>query len=279
MRICFTSDFHGSDSLYAQLELLLDVERPDLLILGGDMFPDGTREDPCGTQGRHAQEVFTQRVETWRSKVPSLQVCMIFGNHDWLPTMHALHTYHEQGLLVLLERFETWRFGDLDFLGYSKTPPTPFWLKDLERLDVADDKLPAEGGVIWDFASMHPREVSAGEYFGSRPTIEVELAATKPPPGRWIFVCHAPPHESKLDRLPQVPHPVGSRAIRAFLARTRPVLSLHGHIHESPEVTGSYLDHVGPTLCVNPGQSPTRLQAVLVDMSTTTPAVRHTVFS
>lgn len=279
MRICFTSDFHGSDSLYAQLEQLLDAERPDLLILGGDMFPDGSRDDPCGTQGRHAQDVFTQRVERWRSHAPRMQVCLIFGNHDWIPTAHALHTYHEQGLLVLLEPFEPWRYGDLNFLGYSKTPPTPFWLKDLERLDTVGDALPAAGGVIWDIAARRPREISPAEYFLSRAAIDAELAAIEPPPGRWAFVCHAPPHNTKLDRLPHVPNPVGSRAIRAFLEQTRPALSLHGHIHESPDVTGGYSDRVGPTLCINPGQSPQRLQAVLVDMSTAAPAVRHTVFS
>lgn len=279
MRICFTSDFHGSESLYSQLDSLLDAERPDLLILGGDMFPEGSREDPCGTQGRYVQEVFTARLEQWRAQVPAMQIAMIFGNHDWLSTMHALHTYHEQGLVALLDRYETWHFGGVDFLGYSKTPPTPFWLKDLERLDLPTDALPAEGGAIWDLACLRVRDVTAAEHFRSRATIERELASTEAPAGRWIFVCHAPPHDSALDRLPHVPHPVGSRAVRQFVTRTAPVLGLHGHIHESPVVTGSFSERIGSTLCVNPGQSTDRLQAVLVDMDSPNPTVRHTVFS
>ena len=40
MRVCFTSDLHGAASLYEQLEELLRAQTPDLLILGGDLFPD-----------------------------------------------------------------------------------------------------------------------------------------------------------------------------------------------------------------------------------------------
>ena len=49
----------------------------------------------------------------------------------------------------------------------------------------------------------------------------------------WIFVCHAPPHDTALDRLPQVPHPIGSRAVRRFIEQRQPLVSLHGHVHES----------------------------------------------
>ncbi len=47
-----------------------------------------------------------------------------------------------------------------------------------------------------------------------------------------IFLAHAPPFESKLDRL-KGGTPVGSRAIAEWIARTRPKLLLCGHIHES----------------------------------------------
>ena len=41
---------------------------------------------------------------------------------------------------------------------------------------------------------------------------------------------------------------VGSTAVREALTRYQPVLSLHGHIHESPGMA-----KVGRTVCINPG--------------------------
>jgi Icc-related predicted phosphoesterase len=40
----------------------------------------------------------------------------------------------------------------------------------------------------------------------------------------------------------------GSTAVRAALERHRPLLGLHGHIHESQSAA-----HIGRTLCINPG--------------------------
>jgi len=42
--------------------------------------------------------------------------------------------------------------------------------------------------------------------------------------------------------------PVGSTAVRHFIERVQPMLSLHGHIHESP----GYI-RIGRTLCINAG--------------------------
>jgi Icc-related predicted phosphoesterase len=42
--------------------------------------------------------------------------------------------------------------------------------------------------------------------------------------------------------------PVGSRAVRAAIERYQPILSLHGHVHES-----AGFRRIGETLAVNPG--------------------------
>jgi Icc-related predicted phosphoesterase len=41
---------------------------------------------------------------------------------------------------------------------------------------------------------------------------------------------------------------VGSTAVRAAVEKYEPLLSLHGHIHESKAAT-----RIGPTLAINPG--------------------------
>jgi Icc-related predicted phosphoesterase len=76
-----------------------------------------------------------------------------------------------------------------------------------------------------------------------------------------IFNFHVPPYHSgidqcaKLDTSVSPPRPVmgeeiaaGSTAVREAIERYAPVLSLHGHIHESRGV-----QRIGRTTCVNPG--------------------------
>ena len=277
MRICFASDFHGSQSHYEQFEALLRAERPDLAILGGDMFPDGDLDDPSGTQGRYVQEVFAPRLERWREANPNMGVACILGNHDWLCTEHALHTYDEQDLLRVLSPRRPWSFGGIWFVGYSCTPPTPYWVKDFERLDLSGDPLPETGGAVWDTRRLRVRKASPAEHFGFRPSMAADLAGIEQPPSAWIFVCHAPPYGSQLDRLPHLDFPIGSKAVRSFVEQRRPLLALHGHIHESPMVTGRFAELLDGVLCVNPGQAQTRLHAVTLDTERPGETLRHTV--
>jgi uncharacterized protein len=97
-------------------------------------------------------------------------------------------------------------------------------------------------------------------------------------PERAIFNFHVPPSGTQLDlcpRLtanltkvmgpggePELVH-VGSTAVRAAIEEYRPLLGLHGHIHESKGFS-----QVGRTFCVNPGSAYSEgiLQGLLVDL-------------
>ena len=63
----------------------------------------------------------------------------------------------------------------------------------------------------------------------------------------FILVSHAPPIQTKTDRLVNGNH-VGSSAVRTFIEEKQPPLCLTGHIHES---MGQ--DYIGRTLVLNPG--------------------------
>lgn len=276
MRICFTSDLHGNAGLYNQLDALLTAERPDLLILGGDLFPDGIPPETPQAQLAYIDGPFMRSVRGWRERLPGLDIAGIVGNHDWLCSWESLRRRHDAGEFRLLSPDQPTRIRDVWFTGFSHTPPTPFWLKDFERLDLASDSPPLTGGTRWDSAAAAPRPAAPAECYAPEDCLEQMLASAHAPEPRWIFVAHGPPHATALDRLPEVPHPVGSRAIRRFIERHQPLCSLHGHIHESPQVTGSYREMLGRTLCVNPGQS-TRLHAVIFDSNDPSGTIGHTV--
>jgi uncharacterized protein len=77
-----------------------------------------------------------------------------------------------------------------------------------------------------------------------------------------IFNIHVPPRDSSLDTAYEVdeelryvtkggrPHEIatGSSAVRQIIEEAQPLLSLHGHIHESKGVTT-----IGRTVAINPG--------------------------
>ena len=79
---------------------------------------------------------------------------------------------------------------------------------------------------------------------------------------RCVFNLHVPPYDSTLDTAPALTAdlevvmsgsapklvPVGSTAVRELIERYQPLLSLHGHVHESPGAT-----RIGRTLSINPG--------------------------
>jgi Icc-related predicted phosphoesterase len=88
------------------------------------------------------------------------------------------------------------------------------------------------------------------------------MAARLEHPETAIFNLHPPPHGTKLDLAPKldehlsvvtsagatVMEHVGSTAVAETLDRHQPLLSLHGHIHES---AGQI--RLGRTTAINPG--------------------------
>lgn len=278
MRICFTSDLHGDGRLYDQLDVLLREDTPDLLILGGDIVADGSDDDPVGSQLKYVAEEFIPRIAKWRGELSGLVVACLVGNHEWLPTRDALRAGHERGELVLLST-TPFEMRDVRFVGYGCTPPTPHSVKDFERRDVAEDGVPEFSGVVWDAAHGRSCDADFVDHFMQQPSVQEELAGLPPVASPWIFVAHAPPFGTKLDRLPGLTYPIGSRGVREFIEARQPLCALHGHVHDSAEVTGVFMERIGETLCINPGQGDEQLHAVLLDTAAPEQTIRHTVYA
>ncbi len=113
----------------------------------------------------------------------------------------------------------------------------------------------------------------------ARPSIAEGLAALarQSNPRRTIYVCHTPPADMPIDQMPRDKH-VGSRALRAFIERHAPPLTLHGHIHEAPQLSGLYAVQLGLTWSVNPGHDQRRFQAIALDTDDIGGTIEHTAF-
>ena len=266
MIICFTTDLHGRVNLYEQAAHLVSRTEADLLIFGGDMLPDGDMSDPCPVQAGFVRGWLTDWLQRLRRERPTCRVATVFGNHDWLCAVRATEQLEAEGLLTVLRPDRPVEFDGWKILGYSYSPPSPFLVKDLERLDCPGDDTPVAGGGYWDEATGKVVEAKVPDYFTSLPTIQEDLADVPAVEGRWIFVSHSPPFKSHLDRL-ITGQPVGSRAIRSFVEDRAPDISLHGHLHDSPEVSHHFYERIGRTMAINPGQGTASLAAVTFDPS------------
>lgn len=268
MRILFCSDLHGHEPSFVRLINAAGTTRPDVVILGGDMLPDDSAMVPerLGLgQPEFVRRRFKDLLITIRRASECQALLAISGNHEWISSMTELERLAEEGLLSVLRHTQAVEVQGLRFVGFGHTPPTPWYVKDFERLDIRGDRTPLLGGARWDERLMKAISHNSNLIYEKGPTLADELASLHVPEQPWVFVAHAPPYDSLLDRS-RDNVPWGSRAVRGAIEKHQPLLSLHGHIHDSPSVTGRIRDEIGRTVAVNPGQTRRVLQYALIEV-------------
>ncbi len=256
MKLLFCSDLHGDAPNYARLQAAAAELRPDLIILGGDMLPDDTALAPSKmghNQPRYVRETFRPMIARLREAAGGARVLFVFGNHDWGSSVTAVAELADEKLLTVLNLETPTEVNGVLFVGYPHTPPTPWYVKDFERLDEIGDRPPLLGGAKWDPRFSRVLTHGAAVLFSKLPTIEDDLSELTAPPDPWVFVAHAPQFGCAHDRT-YGNNAYGSHAIRRTIEQHQPLLSLHGHIHESPRVSGEFKQQFGKTISVNVGQ-------------------------
>jgi uncharacterized protein len=286
MRILFVADVHGADLILRKSLRAVDEYEASVLILAGDLsgkslYPIVQQEDGtfsaqhgnrienfsvsevsklereladkgqyffCSTRaeipklqedGSAVNKLFTSRIidrlERWKDTISSrldLRTVRVFitpGNDDPPELDEVLASFQPVGIFSNLS--DPYEFDANEIITLDYTNPTP-----------------------WNT----PREVTERELSKK---IDAKLRKLKSPE-RAIFNFHCPPFNTKLDLAPKldknlrpVTGPgeetqvhVGSTAVRKAIDSVQPLLSLHGHIHES---AGE--DSLGRTVCLNPG--------------------------
>jgi Icc-related predicted phosphoesterase len=252
----FVTDLHGHTDRYLKLFDLIRESPPRALLLGGDLLPSGM---PVNRQSTLAAVDFLEsflypRLEKLKSELSAtmFETLVILGNDDVRLAEQSLIAADERGLLAYINNRRL-QVGPYPVYGYSFVPPTPFFLKDWERYDVSR---------YVDAQSIHPRDgfhsVPASDYEIDFLTIQEELAALVGDSdlSNAIFLFHTPPYGTSLDladiggqmidHAPLDPH-VGSIAVRRLIESRQPLVTLHGHIHESPRLSGSWNERIGRT--------------------------------
>jgi Icc-related predicted phosphoesterase len=273
----FTSDLHGQLALYEQIVALTAARLPAALLLGGDLAPHASGEEGIARQRVFLEGFLIEFARRVRDASPATRLLLLMGNDDWAANADVLER-EDEGLWTLLhERIV--RVGPVSVAGCSWVPITPFAMKDWERWDDGSEETPARlEGWVSRGGGLRPFRFDPAS---RAPTITdaLDTLALAGPARETIFVLHSPPRDTSCDMIGSRAH-VGSRAIRNFLLRHAPPLTLSGHIHESPRISGSWRDRVGSTIVVNPGQFGTsRLCGVWFDPARIEATLRHTVYA
>lgn len=257
MKLLFVTDIHGNKDAYSKAFSL----PCDALIFGGDLLPH---------HFHFTEFVARQRefIEGWL--LPALEkphppIYWIMGNDDASANEDLFLDADRRGRATYLHARAA-PFGDGFIAGYSCVPLTPFGIKDWDRFDTTDSPNYNDQRAYYLSSRDGLGRCDIDRDIRPRPTIAADLAAlaTKSDPARTTYVIHTPPRQTALDVLYNG-HAIGSHAVRDFIERARPPLTLHGHIHESPDMSGKIVDTIGPTVMFNPGASLTRLRALEID--------------
>ncbi len=285
-RCFFVSDLHGNIDRYQKLFRVIKAETPEAVFMGGDFLPLPSfrslspytpRQDFINTYlAKHLAQLRLELKDAYP------RIFLIMGNDD--------PRFEEAAVLDVASR-GIWEYSHnrkIDFhryrvCGYAYVPPTPFRLKDWERYDVSRY---ADPGTISPEEGIRSFPVADQEKKYAMIQDDLARLAGTENLDQTIFLLHSPPYKTKLDlaalagkmidHVPLDPH-VGSIAIRRFIENHQPLLTLHGHIHESARLSSSWRDLIGHTHCFSAAHDGPELALIRFDPDHLEAAIRDLI--
>ena len=280
MDCLFVTDLHGRKHRYDRLLELLEKAPPDVLFIGGDLLPGGM--GMASGPDIVTVELFISRLTELKRRLGERypRILLILGNDDPRMIEDDVRQAEADSIWEYIHNRSV-MLGDHPVYGYACVPPTPFLLKDWERYDVSRYVDPAcvspeEGYRTADLSQGTPRTRTILE--------DLNLLTSGKDLGRAIFLFHTPPYQTRLDRaaldgrmIDYVPLDVnvGSIAVKRFIEREQPMLTLHGHVHEAVSITGEWQDRLGATRMFGGAHDGPELAVVRFDPDDLDSAVRE----
>ena len=282
-KIFFATDLHGSEMCWRKFLNAAKFYDADVLICGGDMT--GKAIVPIVRENGH----FTFTLAGVEQAVGAEQVGEIeaqIRRKGYYPLQMSVERLHELDQdekmraetfqQVMLEGVDRWMGMAADKLrgtgvrcfvcpGNDDEMDVDDVIRRSDLVELGEGRMVEIDGFTmistgWsNHTPWNTHREETEEQLGER--IEA-MAKQVSDPSHAIFNLHCPPYKSGLDEAPAIDadlrllhggralRPVGSTAVREAIEKHQPLLSLHGHIHESKGAI-----KIGKTLSINPGSS------------------------
>jgi Icc-related predicted phosphoesterase len=302
-RLYIASDFHAAEKAWRKFvnALKLNIYKADVGLIAGDLtgkaiVPIVERDGGYETElfGVHRRARGSDELAQLERDIADVGYYSFVTSTEEAERLAGDDVGRDELLHRLMnERIEAWLALATERLADSKVPLYLMPGNDDDfAIDAVLDRgefmtLNADGKVLdlpgglqllgsgWSNPTpwLTPREEPEDELYDRL----AGLAAEVRDPRRAVFMIHVPPYDSGLDTAPildanlrptvtagdVIRGPVGSRAVRRVIEDFQPLLSVHGHIHESGGER-----RIGDTLCINPGSEANAgiLRGYLVDV-------------
>lgn len=285
LRIYYASDIHGSERLWRKFLNAAKAYEAPVIVMGGDVTGKAIVplvERPEGYEmelfGRRELLVDDSQVKDAETRVGANGMYPHRMDAEELARVQAMSIEEREEWFaeVMMQTFERWldladeRLRDADvrcFLMPGNDDPLGIdeAIERAIRVEACDERIVEFDGhamislgysnrTPWD----SPRELDEDELYERIDRLASQLEDQS----RAVFNLHVPPYDSTLDTAAELDEdfgvvmlggepkmiPVGSTAVRELVERYQPMLSLHGHVHESAGAK-----RIGRTLCINPG--------------------------
>lgn len=287
MATCFfVTDLHGQTPRYEKLLGMMARDRPVAVFLGGDLLTHGSflGMPELATEDEFVSSylipTFTNVRDTLGEDYPA--VFLILGNDDPRYEQEGIFAGQESGLWQHIHNRKI-LFGSVPIYGFGCVPPTPFLLKDWERYDISRYVPP---GCVSPEEGYRSVQGEAHEIRWGTIQKDLALLAEKDSLDHAVFLFHTPPYDTPLDRAAldgktyehvALDVHVGSIAVRQFIEERQPLLTLHGHVHESARLTGAWKIRIGRTTCINGAHDGPELALVRFDLDSPDTATRELI--
>ena len=262
-KILYTSDIHGNEIQYSKLIQYAIKISADSIIIGGDIAPKGGAiEDYIEYQRNFLEYRLPDMLQPLKKDLPNSNLFLMMGNDDCAANMDVLE---KSKLFKVIHNKRIKLTEDFEIVGYSFVPITPFGIKDWEKYDLS--RVPVTLKKKYDRRKLTNYRLNGIKSIKTRWNIfqfdsgmEVQDSIQKDlsskifgkNPRETVYIIHSPPDNSDLDMVSNRNH-VGSMAVRLFIEEKQPYLTLHGHIHETVDVSGAFKYNIKNTLCLTSG--------------------------